>query len=84
MSSDKQQTNVPATKPSSDSSNQPYTINPANFDYSLIKNYFPNQSFPQQSYMNYPMDMSAYQQPQSAYQSNPYSSKITYINKSVF
>jgi hypothetical protein len=70
MSSDKPSQNLP-NKQSQEVSNPPNNfINPSNIDYSIIKNYYPNQGFPAQSYMNYPVDIS-FQQNQS-YQPNSY------------
>jgi hypothetical protein len=51
-------------------------IKPGNIDYSIIKNYFPNQSFPAQSFMNFPVDMN-FQQNQNC-QANNFS-KLPFI-----
>ena len=77
MSSDKNPTALPVSKSLIDPQNPSSAyINPGNIDYSIIKNYFPNQTFPGQSFMNFPVDMN-FQQNQN-YQANNFS-KLSFI-----
>lgn len=72
MSSDKNNSTLQVPKCVMDPQNSSSAyINPGNIDYSIIKNYFPNQTFPSQSFMNFPVDMN-FQQNQN-YQSNNFS-----------
>lgn len=80
MSSDKNSTVNTNIKSSNDPSSTIGYINPNNIDYSIIKNYYPSQSYPSQTYMNYPQVDLNFQQNQNYPANNQaYTNGILYI-----